>query len=189
MEFFRGINRADVVDTTHAQISSYSTRKLEVHRTNLILEDDTRDKKKLFTAIYWTKLNASPEKRPVLIFSHGVLSDCNSYVFLGLKLAEQGYVVIVPTHTDSLYLNGGFSTMIKRGGMEKETKRLVEDPNVWLDRCRDVHFLVDRLDQILIQIPELQNTLDTSKVGVLGHSYGAQTCLALGGTTLISRGE
>ncbi len=193
MTFFRPLNRSDVLSTSinlfpepsKAYVSD--VRDLNVTRHEIVVEDSSRSKK-IFTTLFVPSSRTGNLKLPVLLFSHGVLSDCNSYVFLGLKLASHGFAVIFPTHADSLYLMG-FASISKHGGMEALVHKHISDSKLWVDRCKDMHYLIDNLEHIVgKQVPSLVGAFNLSRVGVFGHSYGAQTCMALSGTVLTTAG-
>ncbi|MFD4639250.1 alpha/beta hydrolase family protein [Lentzea sp. NPDC058436] len=107
---------------------------------------------------------------PILLLSHGQgysnhLSSLNGYAPLANHWAEQGFVVLQPTHLSSRSL------------------KLPEDtpgaPLFWRSRAEDVSHVLDRLDEIEKAVPQLQNRWDRTKIAVVGHSMGGHTASLL----------
>jgi predicted dienelactone hydrolase len=140
---------------------------------DLVLKDAQR-KKDLAVRIY------SPKGKgpfPVVIFSHGFGGTKEGYAYLSRFLARHGYVSVHPAHADA----GAFQRL--RGAGEEMRKR-VTDPKAWADRARDVSFLIDSLPALEKKVPGLKGKLDTARVGVAGHSFGAFTSMLVGGATV-----
>ena len=116
---------------------------------------------------------ANGSNLPILIFSHGhggstFLSSRHGYRPLVDFWAAHGFVVIQPTHLDSGML-----------GL-RETKD-PEAPLFWRSRARDVHTIIDRLDEIERAVPGLAGRIDSTKIVAAGHSLGGHTtCMLLG---------
>lgn len=53
----------------------------------------------------------------------------------------------------------------------------------WVNRARDISLILDNLTNLERKYPELQGRIDTSKIGVSGHSYGAFTAMMVSGMT------
>lgn len=58
------------------------------------------------------------------------------------------------------------------------------NPDKWLDRAKDISFIIDSFAEIEKQAPLLKGKFDKSRIGVAGHSMGGQTTLALAGALL-----
>jgi predicted dienelactone hydrolase len=58
-----------------------------------------------------------------------------------------------------------------------------QTPADWVNRAKDVSLILDNLTTLEKKYPELQERMDTSKIGVSGHSYGAFTAMMLSGMT------
>ena len=115
---------------------------------------------------------------PVVVFSHGLGGSRENYEYLGNYWAAHGIVSVHVQHIgsdDSLW-RGGAGERTLRGGM---TLKAV------LDRPRDVSFALDQL-QTLNKAGEgpLRGKLDLSKIGMAGHSFGANTTLLIAGMKL-----
>jgi predicted dienelactone hydrolase len=53
----------------------------------------------------------------------------------------------------------------------------------WENRARDIELIIDNLSNLEKKYPELGGRMDTSKVAVSGHSYGAFTAMMVSGMT------
>ncbi|HEX3581582.1 MAG TPA: hypothetical protein VH087_07445, partial [Thermoanaerobaculia bacterium] len=53
----------------------------------------------------------------------------------------------------------------------------------WVNRAQDISLILDNLTNLEKKYPELGGRMDTSKIGVSGHSYGAFTAMMVGGMT------
>lgn len=99
---------------------------------------------------------------PLIIFSHGLGGSSRSYVGLATHWASYGYVVIRPGHIDT-------ARAVDLGQKDFRT------------RAEDIRFVLDSLDALQQKYPELQGKIDTSRIGVGGHSLGALTSMLAGG--------
>jgi predicted dienelactone hydrolase len=141
-----------------------------------VLHDDKRDKDLRLT-IHVPK---SPGPHPLIVFSHGAGGSGEYYNGLTTGWADNGYVIIAPTHADSILL------------MSRDERRdlkardvvvdAVTDVKGWQERPRDVSFILDSLDELERTVAELPaGTIDRSRIGVAGHSYGGMTTTMLAG--------
>jgi len=108
---------------------------------------------------------AGVERAPVVVFSHGIGEDRDSYEYLGRALAARGYLAVHVTHagTDKATLRRGYLALY-RATKEKEN---------WVNRPLDVRFVLDQLRG--------RPGADLDRVAAAGHSAGAFTALALAG--------
>ena len=116
---------------------------------------------------------------PVIIFSHGNGSKGDMYKGFTDYWASHGYLVIQPTHIDSISL--GFET--KRDNMREMQKQMLYVTDT---RRKDMSFILDSLGLIEEMVPELKNRLDTSKLVAAGHSMGAATAMLVSGMKLVN---
>ena len=102
---------------------------------------------------------------PVVIFSHGIGEDRDSYAYLGRALAHAGFYAIHLTHagTDKAMLKHGYRALY-RATKQKEN---------WINRALDVTFVLDQFAS--------DPHLDMKRVAVVGHSAGAFTAFAVAG--------
>ncbi|MCL4222382.1 MAG: hypothetical protein KJZ65_13540 [Phycisphaerales bacterium] len=116
---------------------------------------------------------------PLIIFSHGAGGSCDAFVSLSTCLASHGYVVVHPTHSDSLALEQGKDR-------RQAVRRVLRQPSEIVsrvdlpDRVADVKFLLDAIDTIEERIGQ-EGLVDRQRVGMAGHSAGAMTTQVLGG--------
>jgi predicted dienelactone hydrolase len=111
---------------------------------------------------------------PVIVISHGVAEDRTTYVYLAAHLASHGFGVVVIEHV------GGDANRFRKyfSGLAAAPV-----PTELLDRPRDVSFVLDELQRRAQSDPTLQQ-LDVRQVGLVGHSLGGYTVLALAGAEI-----
>ena len=126
---------------------------------------------------------------PLIIFSHGAYGSGISPLPLGQYWASHGYIVILPTHADSLiylkrdYYNDPWTGSNSLGEYGVPTTQGTWKP-IWAERPRDIIFLMNQLDEVERQIAELKQRIDRTRIGVSGHSLGAYTSELVCGTTV-----
>jgi dienelactone hydrolase len=108
--------------------------------------------------------NAS-ERLPVVVFSHGIGENRDSYAWLGRALAQHGFFTVHVTHagTDRAVLERGYLHLY----------RAVKQRENWINRPLDVTFVLDRLAS--------RADVDVNRTAAVGHSAGAFTSFALAG--------
>jgi predicted esterase len=104
-------------------------------------------------------------RAPVVIFSHGIGEDRDSYAWLGEALAHHGFLAVHVTHA------GTDKAMLQRG--YRHLYNALKDRQNWIDRSLDVSFVLDQLAR--------RDDADLSRVAVAGHSAGAFTAFAVAG--------
>jgi dienelactone hydrolase len=115
---------------------------------------------------------------PVLIFSHGLGGSREGYGFLTEPWAAAGFVVIQPNHA------GSDTAMLKAAGLPGISTALthaVADPAILAGRPRLISRLIDALPAIAPHLTGWHGTLDPSRIGVGGHSFGAWTTQVVAG--------
>jgi predicted dienelactone hydrolase len=152
---------------------------------DLVLHDARRNKDLHVKITY----PAADGKFPVIVFSHGFGGSQETYASLTEYWAARGYVVIQPTHDDSIAqrkergeIHGvmqGFSTL----GED------ISDFAKWRNRARDISFVIDSLEEIERRAPAVAGKMDRGHIGVGGHSFGALTTELIGGLTFTPPGE
>ena len=127
---------------------------------------------------------------PIIVFSHGLGGSRLGYSYLGRAWAQNGYVSIHPTHRESAELRSPIAIEDIEGAPAASAPRLqalaamkkaIDDPGNWEARPRDVALVIDSLDWLQEHVPALRGHLDSSLIGVAGHSFGAYTTLLLAG--------
>jgi dienelactone hydrolase len=142
---------------------------------------------------------AEPGRYPTIIFSHGFSSDLGAFNHTARRWAEHGYVVLHPTHADSIAFPDATvdpheASTVRRviagraTGVDAETRRAfvrVLDNPFYLDsRLADVTFLVRCLRGEASLDERVVARVDEGRLGMAGHSYGAYTTLVVAGAKL-----
>jgi predicted dienelactone hydrolase len=111
---------------------------------------------------------------PVIIISHGAAEDRTTYAYLAEHLASYGFAVATVEHV------GGDANRFR-----KYFSGLAPAPQATelLERPRDVSFWLDEL-QRRAQSDSTLRKLNTGQVGLVGHSLGGYTVLALAGAEI-----
>ena len=107
---------------------------------------------------------------PIVVFSHGVASGRNAFVYLAQHLASHGYAVVVLQHDDNSQKYFQFLAGVDRP----------PNPITLVSRPRDISLVLDELER-LAQTHQDYANLAVDNVGVLGHSLGGFTVLAVSG--------
>lgn len=111
---------------------------------------------------------ARGRKLPIVLFSHGAYSSGDAYDALLSSWAARGYVVLSPTHRDSTRLG---------------TKRGSPEPRFFVWRLDDLTLLLENLDAVLRDVPDIAGRYDTRRIAATGHSFGGLVAQTLGGAT------
>ena len=138
----------------------------------LQLHDRTRDRK-FDVHIYQPQTWRSGGKTPVVVVSHGLGSQPEDFKALGEQLASYGFFVAIPQHIGSD--NKQIEAMMD--GYSDELYDLQD----FINRPLDISYVLDELETR--NQSEFDDRLDLEKVGVLGHSFGGYTALAVAGAT------
>jgi predicted dienelactone hydrolase len=111
---------------------------------------------------------------PVIVISHGVAEDRTTYGYLAQHLASYGFAVAAIEHV------GGDANRFR-----KYFSGLAPAPQATelLERPRDVSFLLDEIQRRAQSDPTL-GRLNVQQVGLVGHSLGGYTVLALAGAEI-----
>jgi dienelactone hydrolase len=109
--------------------------------------------------------SGSATRWPVVIFSHGIGEDRDSYAYVGRALAENGFLAVHITHA------GTDKAVLKRGYLK--LYRATKDPENWRNRPLDVSFVIDKI--------AARPDVDMSRIAVAGHSAGAFAAFAVAG--------
>lgn len=114
---------------------------------------------------------------PIVVISHGLGSGRSDFVYLAEHLASYGFAVAVPEHIGS---NAQRLQSLLDGSLQKRDVSPVE----FIDRPLDVKYLLDELERLSQSDPTLKGQLNLQQVGMMGHSLGGYTTLALAGAEL-----
>ena len=110
---------------------------------------------------------------PLIVISHGLGSDRETYAYLAKHLASFGLAVAVLEHPGS---NAQQLQNLFAGKAEEAAQ-----PDEFINRPLDVKFLLDELTRLSQYDIFYRSRLNTQKVGIIGQSFGAYTALALAG--------
>src|SRR5262245_46918034 len=117
---------------------------------------------------------------PVIVFSHGAGGSGQNYFPLTGYWATHGYVVIQPTHNDSIALRRQKGESLPSGPRDLiDEYRFNSDD--WGNRALDISLALDSLKDLEKKIPQLKGRMDQKRIGMAGHSYGAFTTQMIGG--------
>lgn len=144
---------------SHPALRQSPTSEVRVERT--VWHDASRNRDVPAT-LY---IPVTPSPAPVVIFSHGIGEDRDSYQYIGQGLARRGYLTVALTHF------GTDKSVLKRGYIH--LYRATKDLRNWANRPLDVRFAIDQLQS--------RKDADLTRIAVVGHSAGAFTALTVAG--------
>lgn len=147
-----------------------ATGKSPVEQQTLTLQDRQRDRR-IPVDIYWSQ---SRTPAPLVVISHGFGANRQFFGFLARHLASHGITVAAIEHP------GSNSVAINNAANQRNLAQLLP-ASEFIDRPKDVSFLLNELEKLNTQSGQLQGKLNTEQVNVIGHSLGGYTALALVG--------
>lgn len=124
------------------------------------------------------RLPAGNGKVAVILFSHGLGGSLDAGAIWAQAWAEAGFAVINLQHAGSdsaIFGKPGFRTAL---GFQQ-----------LIARARDVHFAIDELGRKLVEGECDLGRIDRTRIGVAGHSFGAQTVQAIAGQSFAFEAE
>ncbi|AOY80501.2 alpha/beta hydrolase [Moorena producens JHB] len=128
---------------------------------------------KFEVALYLPQGN--PKPAPLVVMSHGFASDRNHFTYLAEHLASHGIAVAVPEHVGS---NVEYSQAVLQGLANGI------NPVEFIERPLDIRYVLDELEDLSKSDPNFANQLNLEQVGVIGHSFGGYTALAVAGAEI-----
>ena len=150
-----------------------ATAAAEVKTTDETWHDDARDRD-VPVRIYLDDA-ATTKPAPVILLSHGLGGSRRAMAFAAAAWAAHGYVCVTLQHA-------GSDEAIWQGapaGERLEAAKAGMNVKAYVDRCRDVSFAIDELGRRNKDAGALDGKLDLDRVGLAGHSFGAQTVQAI----------
>jgi predicted dienelactone hydrolase len=130
---------------------------------------DTQRRRSLSVELYWSE----QPQGPLVVISPGFEANRTFLAYLARHLASHGLVVAAIEHP----------YVTNRAAIPTNLEQLLPATE-FVDRPKDISFLLDQLAQINQQPGVLQGKLNTDQVSVIGHSLGGYTALALAGAEL-----
>ncbi len=131
---------------------------------------------RLFAAEVYLPRLPQPAPQPVVVISHGLGSNLQSYAYLAEHLASYGFVVAVLEHPGSS--TGQLMAWLKGAGKQPTP------PAEFIDRPLDIKFLLDELERRSQTDPVFRDRLNLQQVGLIGQSFGGYTVLTLAGAKI-----
>lgn len=113
---------------------------------------------------------------PVILISHGFGSVRQNFISLAEHLASYGFVVAIPEHIGS---NLRYRQELLKGRLSSALS-----PVEYLDRPRDLSFIIDQLEILIKENPEWATKVNLEQIGIIGDSLGGTTVLSLAGAPL-----
>lgn len=114
---------------------------------------------------------AQPGNFPLIVYSHAGGGHRRAATFLCTHLASHGYVVAALDHSETL------SQELARRESETDEQKTRRWEAVISNRVPDVRFLLEYL--LNDSASERELNLDPNRIGIVGHSFGGWTALAM----------
>lgn len=121
---------------------------------------------------------ADTPKFPLVLFSHGMGGSSEAFPELSEHLASHGYILVHPTHEDSVTLQRNRGEAVRGILRDPKGYKARVDP---VGRVDDLKFLMDHLADIQRE-SGMRGRIDAERIGVAGHSAGAMTTQLIIGT-------
>ena len=160
---------------------------------HLTVIDERRDREIEITC----RFPVEPGSHKLLVWCHGLGGTRHASVDLAEMWASHGFVVIQPTFLDSIehvarahpelglerhHIDNNAWTTVPEV-FEFMIGKLLQPP-WWLARVADVGAVLDQAPTLLDGVADFAGTVDASRVGVGGHSFGAYTSQLVSGVTI-----
>jgi predicted dienelactone hydrolase len=143
---------------------------VQVLNLNLI---DWERRREIPVDIYWSTQASSA--KPLIVFSHGLGSVRTDMRYLAEHLASHGYVVAALEHPGSNEAHVKQALQLKAPLLEAQE---------FLNRPKDISFILDRLETLNQAPGFLQGKLAPERVMVIGYSLGGTTALSIAGAQM-----
>ena len=112
-----------------------------------------------------------PGKYPLVLYSHPSGAHRRSATFLCTHLCSHGYLVAALDHSEVV------APELARKAGESEEQKLARWDAVIASRIPDIRFLLHYVQKTSALEP--QTKIDSARIGIVGHSFGAWTALAV----------
>ncbi|MBW4668999.1 MAG: alpha/beta hydrolase [Cyanomargarita calcarea GSE-NOS-MK-12-04C] len=179
-EIVATIEQASVQEATESQADFSklpdlrASTSVKVQKQSFTLEDASRQQRTLPIDLYLPQ-SSSIGASPVIVISHGVGDDRLAFNYLAQHLTSYGFAVAVLEHP---------------GDNAKKFEQFFAglsgspEPTELINRPLDIKFALDELQGRSQSDPNLQGKLNLQQVGVIGHSLGGYTALAVAGANI-----
>lgn len=148
-----------------------------VWKQTMTLRDYQRDRT-IPVDLYWSRHQTTG---PLIVLSHGFGADRRFLGYLAYHIASYGFTVAALEHPAS---NVAWLTGEEMDRPSRSEGKNILPPSEFIDRPKDVSFLLDRLSHLDRFSTTLKGKFNTNQVVVIGHSLGGYTALALAGAPL-----
>lgn len=168
--------RVDNLAPLPSDIDPAAFGEVDFSQRGVSFRDTDRDRV-IPAEIYWS----NQARGPLVVLSHGFGADRFFLNYLGQHLASHGLTVVSVEHPGS-NLRALVNLPVDPAVAEEPSRIL--PATEFLDRPRDVTFVLDRLEQLNEGNSFYGGLFNTEEVTVIGHSLGGYTGLALAGAKL-----
>lgn len=153
------------------------------HKVGTVLYDwlDAKRGRPVPVKIYYPADLQAPA--PLVVFSHGLGGTREGYEYLGRQWASYGYISLHVQHvgSDDAVWQGQVRPM-------QALRQAAIRPENAVNRVRDVSFVIDEMAKLAAAPGLFQGRVDLGKVGLAGHSFGANTTLVAAGQIFLLPG-
>lgn len=127
---------------------------------------------RIFEVDLYTPQESTAIPAPLVVISHGLGSNRDEFSAMAEHLASYGFAVAVPEHpgSNTTYRQEFLANLVYEG----------INPNEFIYRPWDVKTIIN----VLAAEPAYAQAINLEEVGVIGHSFGGYTALALAGAPL-----
>ena len=172
------IEAATPVEKSVAE-SDYDPSKVsqdKIETLKLTIKDEARDRE-IPVLVYLPKQTKAAE---VIMYSHGLGGSRETSPYLGQHWAARGYVSVFMQHPGS---DNSIWRDVPRAKRFRALKEAANAENFFL-RVADVPVVIDHLEKWNRQVDHpLYERMNTKKIGMSGHSFGAVTTQNVSGQT------
>lgn len=179
---------AAAAPATAAEPAAYKLERgpHRVATVELTLRDDAREKD--LPVLVRAPISDGASRHPLIVFSHGMGGSSDAFATPSEHWASHGYIVIHPTHDDSIKLRRARGEKVTMQSFIAAGTRQV-DP---IGRVKDITLILDRLGELESRIDALidkdgAGRIDRERVCMAGHSAGAFTTQMIVGVKMGGR--
>ena len=135
-------------------------------------------------------INGNPksglEKRPIIIFSHGLGGFKNQNTIQMEELASHGYIIFSCDHVyDAGFVRFSEDEIVYSKSFVRHFPKGTTDEEYWdmrekhlSIRSQDISFIIDQIEKLDTIDPALSLLCDSQNISLMGHSFGGSTVLS-----------